>query len=157
MAGYRQLDAAGFTARCSTTIVLIALLSWSAAASAQSTANAGTTAQVHNLFQQERWQDIANLHPALGISPDTDFEYGIALARLEQWHDATAALRSGLRQSPRDPRFMVELAGVAFKQANYAEAEHWLRRALHISAQDSYTLDFLGTVFYLQGNIDAAL
>ena len=157
MAGYRQLDAAGFTARCSTTIVLIALLSWSAAASAQSTANAGTTAQVHNLFQQERWQDIANLHPALGISPDTDFEYGIALARLEQWHDAKAALRSGLRQSPRDPRFMVELAGVAFKQANYAEAEHWLRRALHVSAQDPYTLDFLGTVFYLQGNIDAAL
>src|SRR6185503_10199385 len=109
MAGYRQLDAAGFTARCSTTIVLIALLSWSAAA----------TAQVHNLFQQERWQDIANLHPALGISPDTDFEYGIALARLEQWHDAKAALRSGLRQSARDARFMVELAGVAFKQANY--------------------------------------
>ena len=157
MAGYRQLDAAGFTARCSTTIVLIALLSWCAATSAQSTANAGTPAQVHKLFQQERWRDIANLHPALGSSPDTDFEYGIALSRLERWNDAETAFRSGLRLSTREPRFMVELAGVAFKQANYAEAEGWLRRALHVSAQDSYSLDFLGTVFYLQGNIDAAL
>jgi hypothetical protein len=157
MAGYRQLDAAGFTAHCSTAIVLIALLSWSAATFAQSAANPNTPARIHELFQEERWQDIANLRPALGISADTDFEYGIALSRIERWNDAKTAFRSGLRLSPRDPRFMVELAGVAFKQANYGEAESWLRRALHVSTKDSYTLDFLGTVFYLQGNIDAAL
>lgn len=155
MAGYRQLDAAGFTARCSTTIVLIALL-WCAPTSAQST-NVSTPAQLHKLFQQDRWQEIANLHPALGISVDTDFEYGIALARLERWEDAKIAFQSGLRLSPRDSRFMTELAGVAFKQANYTEAEDWLGRALRVSPQDFYTLEFLGTVFYLQGNIDAAL
>jgi hypothetical protein len=135
----------------------MALLSWCAATSAQSTANASTAAQVHKLFQQERWQDVANLHPALGISAEVDFEYGIALARLERWDDAKTALRSGLHLSPRDSRFMVELAGVAFKQAKYAEAEGWLQRALHVSPKDSYTLDFLGTVFYLQDNINAAL
>ena len=156
MAGYRQLDAAGITARCSTAIVLIAVL-WCAATSAQSTSAPSKAAQVHTLFQQERWQQIANLHPALGISADMDLEYGIALARLDRWDDAKTALRSGLQLSPREPRFMVELAGVAFKRANYPEAEGWLVRALHVSPRDSYTLDFLGTVFYLQGNIDAAL
>ena len=155
MAGYRQLDAAGFTARFSITIVLLAL--FCCAAPAASIAQADTAGHVHELFQHERWQDIANLHPALGISADTDFEYGIALARLERWEDAKGAFLSGLRLSPRDPRFMVELAGVAFKQTNYAAAENWLQRALRLSPRDSYTLDFLATVFYLQGNIDAAL
>jgi hypothetical protein len=156
MAGYRQLDTAGFTARCSTLIILIALL-WCATTSAQSTPDTRAAGQIHKLFQQERWQEIANLHPALGISAETDFEYGIALARLERWEDANTALKSGLRLSPRDPRFMVELAGVAFKQTNYAASETWLRRALRVAPADSYTLDFLGTVFYLQGNIEAAL
>lgn len=156
MAGYRQLDSAGFTPRRSIAIVLIALL-WCAVAPAQSVPAASTAAEVHKLFQQERWRDVADLHPTLGISAEVDFEYGIALARLERWDDAKTAFRSGLRLSPRDSRFMVELAGVAFKQANYAEAEGWLVRALHVSPKDSYTLEFLGTVFYLQGNIDAAL
>jgi tetratricopeptide (TPR) repeat protein len=155
MASYRQLDAVGFTTRFSTTIGLVAL--FCCAAPAQSIAQPDTAARVHELFQQERWQEIANLHPVLGIWADTDFEYGIALARLERWENAKNAFRSGLRLSPRDPRFMVELAGVAFKQTNYAAAENWLRRALRLSPKDSYTLDFLGTVFYLQGNIDAAL
>lgn len=156
MAGYRQLDSAGFTARCSIAIVLLALLGC-ATTPAQSISAADRVAEVHKLFQQERWQDIANLHPALGISAETDFEYGIALARLERWEDAKVALKSGLHLRPRDPRFVVELAGIAFKQMNYTESETWLRRALHLSPKDSYTLDFLGTVFYLQGNIDAAL
>lgn len=157
MAGYRQLDAAGFTARCSTLIALTTLLFWCATTPAQSIPATSTAVQVHKLFQQERWQEIANLHPALGMSAETDFEYGIALARLEHWEGAKTAFKAGLRLSPRDPRFMVELAGVAFKQTNYSESEAWLRRALDLSPKDSYALDFLGTVFYLQGNIDAAL
>jgi len=156
MASNRQLDAAGITARCSTAIVFIAVL-WCVTTSAQPTSAPSIAARVHELFQQQRWLDIANLHPALGISPDTDFEYGMALARLDRWEAAKTAFRSGLRESPREPRFMVELAGVAFKQADYPEAEDWLRRALHVSSKDSYSLDFLGTVFYLQGNIEAAL
>lgn len=156
MAGNRQLDAAGFTPRCSTLIPLIALL-WCATMQAQSIPVVSTAVEVHKLFQQERWQDIANLHPALEFSADTDFEYGIALARLERWEGAKVALKSGLHLSPHDPRFMVELAGVAFRQTNYSESETWLRRALQLSPKDSYTLDFLGTVFYLQGNLDAAL
>jgi hypothetical protein len=126
-------------------------------ASAQPSGSQFSSSQIHQLFQEERWQEIANLHPPLGVSAETDFEYGIALARLQHWDEARAALESGLRLRPDDSRFMVELAGVAFKQANYADSERWLQRALHLSPKDSYSLDFLGTVYYLQGNIDAAL
>ncbi len=157
MATYRQLDAVG----CTTIIrALIALIIWTVlcgAAWSQSVLPQNSTAsKLQELFQQQRWQDIANLRPELGISADTDFQYGIALARLEHWKDAQLAFRSGLHLQPRDPRFMVELAGVAFKQGSYSEAEDWLRRALRFS-RDNYNLDFLGTVYYLEGNIDAAL
>lgn len=95
--------------------------------------------------------------PTLGESADVDFDYGMALAHLERWNDAAAAFRSGLRQQPNQPRFMVELAGVSFKQKNYAEAQDWLERALRFLPNDEYQLDFLATVFYLEGNLEAAL
>jgi hypothetical protein len=79
------------------------------------------------------------------------------LARLERWPEAIAAFRAGLRVAPHDPRFPIELAGVAFKQTKYAEAEGWLRRALRLSPNDTYANDFLGTVFFLEGNLEAAL
>ncbi|HZP18483.1 MAG TPA: tetratricopeptide repeat protein [Terriglobales bacterium] len=78
-------------------------------------------------------------------------------ARQQRWMEAESAFLSGLKLSPRDPRFMVELAGVAFKQQRYARARKWLERALQITPGDAYTLDFLATIFYLEGNLEAAL
>ena len=57
----------------------------------------------------------------------------------------------------QDKRFPVELAGVAFKQKRYPEAAAWLRRGLKIDPTDAYAKDFLGTVYFLQGNLEAAL
>ena len=37
------------------------------------------------------------------------------------------------------------------------QAARYLRRALHLDPTDSYGNDFLGTVYFLQGNIEAAL
>ena len=156
MEGYRQLDAAGSTALRSALITVVALALYADLALAQSVPDR-TTSQLHQLFQEQKWEEIARLRPELGISADTDFEYGIALAHLKHWQEAREAFESGLRLSPHDARFMIELAGIAFKQGNYQESETWLRKALQLSPKDSYALDFLGTVFYLQGNIDAAL
>ena len=47
--------------------------------------------------------------------------------------------------------------GVAFKQKRYPVAARHLRRALRLDPTDSYGNDFLGTVYFLQGNIEAAL
>ncbi|HEY1807766.1 MAG TPA: hypothetical protein VGG42_04340, partial [Acidobacteriaceae bacterium] len=64
---------------------------------------------------------------------------------------------AGARQCPDDKRFPTELAGVAFEQKRHAAAAHWLRRAHHLDPTDSYVNNFLGTVDFLSGNLDAAL
>ncbi len=62
---------------------------------------------------------------------------------------------SGLR--PATQRFSVELAGVAFKQKNYPATIRELRRALRLSPGDTYANDFLGTTYFVEGNLEAAL
>jgi cytochrome c-type biogenesis protein CcmH/NrfG len=86
-----------------------------------------------------------------------DFYLGTAFARLGRWNDAQRAFLNGARISPSDKRFPQELAGVAFKQKHYAEASRFLQRALKLDPTDSYTVDFLGTVYFLEGNLEAAL
>jgi hypothetical protein len=90
-------------------------------------------------------------------SADVDFENGMALAHLQHWQEARAALMAGRRLCPGDKRFPVELAGVAFQQKHDPEAALWLRRALQLDPHDTYALNFAGTVYYLMGNLDAAL
>ena len=85
------------------------------------------------------------------------FEDGVALARLGRWDEARAALLAGHRLRPNDERFLIELGGVAFKQKRYAEAAGWLRRALRLNPGDTYAADFLATIYFLQGNLEAAL
>jgi len=93
--------------------------------------------------------------PALG--PNDEFALGMALARLGRLAQAEQALRTGERQCPNDKRFPTELGGVAFEQKHYAEAAHWLRRARRLDPADAYVSNFLGTVYFLAGNLDAAL
>jgi tetratricopeptide (TPR) repeat protein len=114
--------------------------------------------QARRLTDERRWLEVVGLaqsvpHP----SAELDFYYGTALARLGRWDDAQRAFASGARLQPGDKRFPLELAGVAFKQKRYAVAERYLRRSLHLDPTDSYGNDFLGTVYFLQGNIEAAL
>lgn len=81
----------------------------------------------------------------------------MALAHLGQWSSARAALKAGRRQCPEDKRFPIELAGVAFEQKDDAEAAAWLRRGLKLDPKDRYANNFAGTVYYLMGNVPAAL
>lgn len=114
--------------------------------------------EVRQLAAQQRWQDIVLLlAPLQSRSADLTLYYGTALARLERWQDAEQAFQAGLRLAPNDPRFPIELAGLAFKQKQYAQAAGRLRRALMVAPHDSYANDFLGTVYFLQGNLEASL
>lgn len=159
MASCRQLDASSRPpVRCP---LVLALLSWSLFFfPAHVTAHAQPSAdrqRVQELVERQRWQEIVDLVPSLARSPEVDFAYGIALARLGRWNEAQAALESGHRLEPHDPRFMVELAGVALRQGHYPQARAWIERARRIAPKDRYDLDFLATVFYLEGNLEAAL
>jgi len=110
------------------------------------------------LFAEQRWLEIVHLGGyTQHSSPDFDFYYGTALAQLGRLADAQQAFAAGARLQPHDKRFPLELAGVAFRQKDYPQAARYLRRALRLDPQDSYGNDFLGTVYFLQGSIEAAL
>jgi tetratricopeptide (TPR) repeat protein len=114
--------------------------------------------RIRQLFEQSRWQEIVqDFEGHSGTDPDLQYYYGSALAQLGRWEDAGKAFLKGHRMTPRDKRFPVELAGVAFKQKRYPEAARWLRRALQINPANTYANNFLGTVYFLEGNLEAAL
>ena len=116
------------------------------------------SSSARELFEQERWQDLEKLlEQAPRTTPDLNFYYGVAMAHLERWQEARAALEAGERLAPRDKRFPIELAGVAFKQKAFGEAKHRLQRALRLDPRDAYANDFLGTIYFLDGNVEAAL
>lgn len=119
---------------------------------------APTAEQLQQLFSAGQWQQIADLiapiHPR---SASLDYYYGMALAHLGRWNEAQAALEAGRRLAPTDPRFPVELAGVAFTRKKYPLAARRLREALMLTPRDVYANNFLATVYFLEGNLDAAL
>ena len=120
--------------------------------------NSELKARIQQYAAQSRWEEIVEaVRPLSARDADLDYCYGIALAQLAQWDDARRALLDGRHQAPHDKRFPIELAGVAFKQQRRAEAATWLRRGLAIDPTDTYANDFLGTVYFLRGNLDAAL
>ena len=158
-----KMDVAGPAARGASLIrravILAFLISWRLSLLGQVSSAADCQFdQIKQLFAAERWQAIVDLVSSVpSPSADADFYYGTALARLGRWQEARRAFQAGHRLRPRDERFLVELAGVAFKQKQYAEAAASLRRARKLAPQDSYANDFLGTIYFLQGNLAAAL
>lgn len=127
-------------------------------AAAQAISPSDAESAIKQLFEADRWQDVVRLAQRMPArSADTEFYYGTALARLERWNQARQAFLAGQRLRPVDKRFPLELAGVAFKQRNYPGAARQLRRALKLDPEDSYASDFLGSVYFLEGNLYAAL
>jgi hypothetical protein len=128
-------------------------------AAAQSSAPEIASAEkARQLANEHRWQDLVLL---LGQpesrSAEMNFYYGTALARLERWPEAEDAFQAGFRMAPNDPRFPIELAGSAFRQKHYSLATQHLRRAIRLAPDDEYANNFLGTVYFLQGNLEASL
>jgi tetratricopeptide (TPR) repeat protein len=125
----------------------------------QSAASQGSaTEELMGLAAAGQWQEIVRrLTEQAGRSADAEFYYGTALAHLGRYIEADSALGAGERLAPRDPRFPVERAGIAFERKRYPLAAHFLRRAVRLAPADSYTNDFLGTVYFLEDNLPASL
>jgi tetratricopeptide (TPR) repeat protein len=113
---------------------------------------------IKELFEQQKWQELVRaVELEEHRSADLDYYYGTALAQLSRWDGAKAAFVAGHKLRPEDKRFPTELGGVAFKQKRYTEAARWLHRALRLDGSDAYVKEFLATVYFLQGNLEAAL
>lgn len=115
-------------------------------------------AAAQSAFDAGHWEDVARLSqgPA-DQSPELDLLRGLALSRLEKWDEAKLAFETGARKSPSDARFPVELAGIAYKQKDFRAAKNHLRAALLLNPRDAYTREFLATIYFLEGNLEAAL
>ncbi len=106
----------------------------------------------------EQWDEVVHLAESVPArSAGLNYYYGMALARLGRWDEARTAFLAGHQLQPQDPRFPVELGGVNFLQKRYPEAAVWLRRALRLDSDDTYANDLLATVYFMQGNLEAAL
>ncbi len=113
---------------------------------------------IQEKFQQQDWAGLIRLDEAAPtLAPDDNFALGMAQAHLGRLPEAERALSVGQRQCSQDKRFPTELAGVAFEQKHYPAAARWLRRAHHLDPADAYVSNFLATVYFLSGNLDAAL
>ncbi len=122
------------------------------------TSDPDSLTRIKVLIADEDWHEVVRSAEAeTSPSAEVNYFYGIALARLERWDDAKIAFEYGRSQQPDDKRFPIELAGISFRQKKYREAAGYLRRALRIDPEDKYANDFLGSVYFLQGNIEAAL
>jgi hypothetical protein len=114
--------------------------------------------EVRELATGQHWEEIVRLlGPLHGRAAEMNYYYGSALAHLERWQESASALQAGRMLAPADPRFPIELAGIAFKQKQYPQAARHLRQAIKLAPNDIYVNDFLGTIYFLDGNLEASL
>jgi len=117
-----------------------------------------TEAQLQQLAAGRKWSEIVALvEPVSSRSAAVDYYLGIAQAQLGRLDQAQFALEAGRNLAPADPRFPIELAGIAFKRKNHPLAIRLLREALRLVPGDAYANDFLATLYFLDGNLQAAL
>ncbi|HZT32955.1 MAG TPA: hypothetical protein VFA33_23915 [Bryobacteraceae bacterium] len=82
---------------------------------------------------------------------------GVALGSAGRLDEARAVLLEGRRRFPADSRFLLELAGIAYRRKDFGAAKAYLHGALARNPSDRYGNDFLGTLYLLEGNLHAAL
>jgi tetratricopeptide (TPR) repeat protein len=158
MASCAKLDAPGGSCLGKLILLLASLALCSAAFAQQGSLDSARLADAQKAFDSGEWERAAKLSQGPQSQPaDLDFVHGLALARQRLWNEARQAFAAGHLKNPGDPRFLVELAGIDYKENKYPEAVRNLRAALRLGSRDRYTLDFLGTIYFLQGNLEAAL
>ena len=157
MASDAQLDLAGGSqAGALTTVILCLLLALPSVARARQPCDQAVNLQ--KLSGEGRWDEVLRAtHGCARESADLDYFRGLAFARLERWDEAKAALTTGEKKYPRDKRFPLELAGVAFRQKRFQAAKRYLHRVLRLDPRDRYAINFLATLYFLEGNQEAAL
>ncbi len=115
-------------------------------------------AKIKALYEAGQWQEVVlETGKTASQSAELDYYRGMALAKLGRWEEAKRALEFGRQKEPRDKKFPIELAGIAYRQGRHGDAESLLRAALKLDPRDEYAADFLATLYLLDGNLEAAL
>jgi tetratricopeptide (TPR) repeat protein len=114
--------------------------------------------QARELYAARHWDEVVQLWRSQANPPaELDYLAGMAFARQDKNDEARNALESGAAKNTRDARFPTELAGLAFQRKDFASAKSHLHRALRLDSSNRYAIDLLGSVYFLEQNLDAAL
>ncbi|HET6931700.1 MAG TPA: tetratricopeptide repeat protein, partial [Candidatus Acidoferrum sp.] len=114
--------------------------------------------EIKKLYDAGNWDGVLRQSADSREQPPDSLLYrGLALAHLERWEEAKAAFAAGREKAPGDPRFLVELAGLAYREKNFSDAKADLRRALAMNSKDEYANNFLASIYFQEGNLEAAL
>jgi tetratricopeptide (TPR) repeat protein len=114
--------------------------------------------QIKQMYDTGRWSDIVRAVPEPdNENADLQMYRALSLAKLERLDEAQQTFEAGAAQHPRDSRFFVELGGIAYRQSNFSLAKRELRRALDIQPRDEYANSFVASIYFLDGNLEAAL
>jgi tetratricopeptide (TPR) repeat protein len=115
-------------------------------------------ARAKSLYDVGRFDDLLQSFPeSPGNSPQLELYRGLAFAQLARSQDAVQAFTAGLARDPRQPRLLEELAGVEYKLKQFARAKRHLRRALALQPANDYANNFLASIYFQEGNLEAAL
>lgn len=91
------------------------------------------------------------------FSREDNYLLGLELARDGRWRQANDAFRRGREENPSDARYLHGLAGVAMRRNDPASARRHLEKALSLDPEDEYAHHFLGSLHYLEDNLEAAV
>ncbi len=106
------------------------------------------------LYESGQFQELAADQAS---TADAAFYKGLALARLHRADAARHVFLQAQREYPDDARFSIELGGLFFQDKDYPNAIRQLERAVSLSPKDEYANNFLGSLYLLSGNLDAAV
>lgn len=115
-------------------------------------------AAAQRLYSEKKWEETVRAANGSAVqSSDLDYLRGMALVHLERWLEARDAFSSGLLKTPRDSRLRLERAGAEYRLKDFRSAKKDLLEALRLNPKDDYTVEFLGTIYLLEGNLEATL
>jgi tetratricopeptide (TPR) repeat protein len=158
MEGHRALDAACRTAKRRLIFFLLLFLLPLRTLAQTGNPVAEKLSETKKLYDAGDWAEVARAVPQSPEEPADLLLYrGLALAHLQQWEAAKAAFAAGREKAPGDPRFLIELAGIAYRAKEFSEAKRDLRRALAMNPKDEYANNFLASIYFQEGNLEVAL
>jgi tetratricopeptide (TPR) repeat protein len=147
-----------FQLGCSLLFLFLLASSCLAADTQQRVNDEDRLASAKRTYSEKNWE--CTVHVSAGPatqSAELDYFRGMALMHLDRWEEALDAFSAGQSKAPKDSRFLTERAGAEYRLRNYPSAKRDLRAALRLNPKDEYALEFLGTIYLLEGNLDAAL
>lgn len=140
-------------------ILLLLFFSACLCASAQNSAvPPDRLADAQRLYAEKNWEEVVRAASGSANAPaELDYLRGMALARLGRWQEAREALETAHGKEPNDARYLRELAGACYRLNDSPAAKKHLHAAVRLAPRDAYALEFLGTLYFLEGNLEAAL